>query len=191
MACNGILCLEGDWDEGLARKRTVRPVLDLLKSQSDVPFIHRNASTRAEFTSVIRQWSLAKYRDYPILYLAFHGQAGCLQVEGVDVPMGDFHEFFKQPARGRVIHFGACQTIQTDKRALRNFLKRSHFSALSGFREDVDWLEACALELIVLSELAHRQITSQGLLAAHQAIRRKAGSLANLLQFRLFRSKEV
>src|SRR5690242_20729052 len=101
MTRNGILCLEGDWEEGLARKRTVRPVLELLKSQCDIPFIHRNASTREEFKTVISQWSLARYKEYPILYLAFHGSPGCLHIEGEDIPISDMAEFFSNPAGGR------------------------------------------------------------------------------------------
>lgn len=40
MIRNGILCLEGDWDEGLKRTKSLVPVLELVKSQWNIPYVH-------------------------------------------------------------------------------------------------------------------------------------------------------
>ena len=191
MARNGILCLEGDWEEGLARRRTVRPVLELLKSQWNIPFIHRNASTREEFRSVLGKWSTARYQDFRILYLAFHGVPGHLKIEDEIVPILDLHELFRGGARGRFIHFGACETVSTKPGQLRDFLRRSGFAGLCGFREDVDWLEACALELVVLNELATHKLSARGLSASRDRINAKARSLARHLDFRFYTRGEL
>src|SRR3990172_3802855 len=114
MQRNGILCLEGDWEEGLMRRRSVVPVLQLIKSQWNVPFIYRTASTRDEFRAVIQEWLKSKYRRFPILYLGFHGLPGMLEIGDEYIPICDLAEFSGK-GRDRMIHFGACETLNAPR----------------------------------------------------------------------------
>lgn len=187
---NGILCIEGDWEEGLLRRRSLVPVLQLLKSQWNVPFIHRTASTREEFRSAIKEWLKAKYNAYPILYLGYHGHPGSLEIGREEIPICDIAEFFGK-GKGRIVHFGACETLNAPRPVLNQFLKMSQFTALCGFKSEVDWLHSCALEIIVLDELSRRRITPKNLRAFEANLKRIAGSLVRELEFKVWERNEL
>ncbi len=182
---NGILCLEGDWELGLKRERSVVPVLELVKSQWHVPFIHRTASTRDEFRLVVGEWLKAKYKNYPILYLGFHGLPGCLQIGADNVPITDLFEFAEK-GTGRIIHFGSCETLSAHKSVLDQFLKMSRFVGICGFKHEVDWLKSCALEILVLDELSKRKISARNLHVFKKNIHSLAGPLVRNLGFQIW-----
>lgn len=185
MARNGIICLEGDWEEGLERRRKVVPVIKLIKAQWDVPFIYRTATTRDEFRRTITEWLKAKYNKFPILYLGFHGKPGALEIGGELVPIKDLFEFAGK-GKGRVVHFGACETLSAPKKDLNQFLKMTRFSAIFGFKEEVDWLHSCALEILILDELSKRKISSRNMHLFRKNIMRLAGPLARELGFHVW-----
>lgn len=190
MTRNGILCLEGDWEEGLIRRRSLLPVLHLVKSQWDIPFIHRTASTRDEFRAVIREWLKAKYNGYPILYLGFHGYPGALEIGKEEVPICDLAEFAGK-GRGRVVHFGACETLSAPQSYLNRFLKMTQFVAICGFKSDVDWLHSCALEIMILDELSRRRISTKSIKVFRANLQRMAGSLSRNLGFHLWERAQL
>jgi hypothetical protein len=76
----GIYCLEvGEWFGGMKKKTSVEPILQLLHdSPLAVPYIHRDIATEVEFRYYLRKWTQSKQKEYPILYLAFHGNPGCI-----------------------------------------------------------------------------------------------------------------
>ena len=185
MARNGILCLEGDWEEGLKRRRSVFPVLELIQSQWQVPFIYRTASTRDEFRNVIQEWLKAKYRNYPILYLGFHGLPGVLQIGHENIPIVDLYEFADRGS-GRLIHFGACETLSAPKRLLNRFLKMTKFVAICGLKHEVDWLHSCALEILILDELSKRAISARNVHIFRNTIKNIAGRLPSELGFEVW-----
>ena len=55
--------------------------------------------------------------------------------------------------RGRVVHLGSCGTVDVHGRELKKFLGRTGALAVCGFREDVDWLESAAFDMLVLGRL--------------------------------------
>lgn len=185
MARNGILCLEGDWEEGLKRERSVVPVLQLIQGQWDVPFIHRTASTRDEFRNVVQEWLKAKYSNYPILYLGFHGLPGILQIGNENIPIVDLYEFADR-GTGRLIHFGACETLNAPRALLNHFLKMTRFTAICGFKHEVDWLHTCALEILILDELSKREISARNMKVFKSAIKKVAGNLTKELGFQVW-----
>jgi hypothetical protein len=185
MTRNGILCLESDWDEGLKRRRSLVPVLDLLKSQWKLPYIHRTASTREEFRRVISEWTKSKYQAFPILYLGVHGSPGAIDIGDEQIPLRDLYEFTGK-GRGRVVHFGSCETLSASKTELDGFLKRTQLTAISGFRTEVDWLHSCALEILVLDLLSARRITPRNITAFQKQLQRMAGTLVRTLGFHVW-----
>lgn len=186
MIRNGVLCLEGDWEDGLARQRSVVPVLQLIRSQSNIPYIHRTASTRDEFRRVIQEWAKVKYNRFPILYLGFHGAPGALRIGEENVPICDLAEFAGK-GKNRIIHFGACETLSAPRPVLSRFLKMTRFTAICGFRMDVDWLHSCALEVLILDELSRRKISSANTKLFIQNVQKRAGPLARELGFHIWR----
>lgn len=185
MARNGILCLEGDWEQGLKRTRSLVPVLELVQSQWGVPFIYRTASTRDEFRAVIQEWLKAKYKTYPVLYLGFHGLPGTLQIGGENIPISDLAEF-AEGGEGRLVHFGACETLSAHRIILNRFLEMTRFVAICGFKKEVDWLHSCALEILILDELSKRKISTRNMEVFHKNLKAMAGPLVKELGFEVW-----
>ena len=77
----GIFCLEGNWF-GTKDRTTIEPVLRLLEMANDlrVPYVHFDVATREELEFRLKEWGKASFRNYPILYLAFHGNPGEIQL---------------------------------------------------------------------------------------------------------------
>lgn len=190
MIRNGILCLEGDWDEGLRRRRSVVPVLDLLRASWNIPYIHRTASNRDEFRRVVQEWLKSKYRSYPILYLGVHGAPGVIDIGDESIPLRDLHEFTGKGA-GRIVHFGSCETLSASKQELTRFLSRTKLTAICGFRTEVDFLHSCALEILILDQLSSRRLTPKGMRAFKLRLHGMAGSLARNLGFHVWERRRL
>ena len=153
----GIFCLETHWS-GVKGKSTVEPVLRLLETLSgyNTPYRRYDVGTREEFDFYLKKWCGTTFSDFPILYLSFHGAPGELQVgEGRDksLSLGDLAERLEGGCRGRVLHFGSCGTVDVHGRELKKFLARIRALAVCGFRENVDWLESAAFDMLVLGGL--------------------------------------
>ena len=73
VSTKGIFCLEGEWDNDLRKKRSIRPVLDLLQHSNSprVDSIRRDVGTKAEFEYYLRKWSLQKYQNFKEQQLIF------------------------------------------------------------------------------------------------------------------------
>ncbi len=63
----------------MRRRRSVLPMLEYLERLSEIKAIHRDVSTRAELEHYLGKWAQKRYDDYPILFLATHGDKGELQ----------------------------------------------------------------------------------------------------------------
>lgn len=190
MARNGILCLEGDWEDGLIRRKSLVPVLKLLRSQWDIPFIYRIVPTRDEFKRVIDKWGTSAYSKFNILYLGFHGEPGALRFGDEQVPIRDLWELHGK-GQGRIVHFGSCETLNISPREIERFFKQTQFQALCGFGETVDWLHCCALEILILDQLSSRAITSHNVQVFRKRIKEIGGSLARELDFRVWTRSDL
>jgi len=190
MTRNGILCVEGDWDEGLRRRRSLTPVLDLLKSQWNIPYIHRTASTRDEFHRVMTEWLKSKYQSFPILYLGVHGAPGAIHIGSDKVPLRDLHEFAGK-GRGRIIHFGSCETLSAPHKELSHFLSRTRFTAICGFKTEVDWLHSSALEILILDLLSSRRISPRSVRSFQTQLDAMAGTLVKSLGFKVWERAKI
>ena len=52
-----------------------------------------------------------------------------------------------------VIHFGTCATIDVAKRRILNFIVATEVSMVVGYKNDVDWMDSAALDLLLLDWL--------------------------------------
>lgn len=149
----GIFCVEGAWDEDLRKRMSVRPLLELLEHLGVATYIHRDAATKEEMRYYLGRWALKRYANYGLLYIAAHGDEGSLDLGKDVVTLAELAEWLDGKARGRVIYFGSCSTVQVDDKELVTFAKQTGASAVVGFRQEVDWLEAAAFEVHLLERL--------------------------------------
>lgn len=146
----GIFCLEGDWWNDLKRPSSVRPLLEPLRHLKPYPpYIHRGIGTREEFEFYLHKWSQRTHSDFPILWLAFHGTPETIHVGDQrgrkgSVTLDDIAETIAGRCTRRIIHFGGCETLQCNGHRLNRFLKRPGAIAVSGYENDIDWIQSAA-----------------------------------------------
>lgn len=151
----GLFCLEGEWEEDLADRTSIEPLLRLLEGIgecSDV--IHRDVATRHEFVYYLNKWLAAEYAKYSVAYLSLHGSPGCLSL-GVDqhITLDELAEAMDCRGEGRILYFGSCGTMAVDEHELRSFCRRTRIKGVVGYTKDLDWTESAAFDLIMLPEL--------------------------------------
>lgn len=186
----GIYCLEiGEWYDSLKHRTSVEPALQLLNgSPSKVPYIHRDIATEPELRYYLRKWWQSKHRNYPILYLAFHGEAGRILLKkenGLDsfMEIESLFELLEGRCHRRVIHFGSCSVLKLHGQKINSFLKQTGALAISGFTSNVDWIDSTVFDAIYLSELQENAFTRPGMKAVQNRLKRKAKQLWDDLGF--------
>lgn len=186
-----IFCLEGDWTGDLKKPSTVRPIFDLVTQiEPKLRYIHRGIGTSQEFDHYLKVWRQRKYADFPLLYLAFHGNAQSLSIGDqrrhdrcytLDKVAG----LLASGCKGRIVHFGACSTLKCDLRHLKRFLARTGALAVSGYTKDIGWMESAAFEVFLLSALQKNARTITGAKAIYARIDGLAKRQAKDLGFRM------
>lgn len=188
----GIFCLEGDWWGHVTRKASVEPVLEVLHQWDPyyVPFVHRDVATRSEFEYYIKKWVQRASIKFPILHLAFHGGPGEVsfgdaRVSSNVVSLEELAYLLENKCHKRIIHFGSCDTLDVHGHAINRFLRTTRALAVCGYRGSVDWLQACAFELIVFSGLQHNKLTISGARAMKRRIKASTPELCRKLDFHM------
>jgi hypothetical protein len=181
-----VFCIEGNWEEKLTHRATVKPVLELLEINAGVKFIYRDCSTKAEMLYLIEKWQQKAYSDYKILYLAFHGRPGELVIDKhTSVSLAELGDLINLRPHQRLVYFGACSVLKGDERVIKTFLKKSGTRAACGYETDVDWMKSTALDLIAINELQRFSMTHRGLEAVERAILDNTRALSGRLGFRM------
>ncbi len=181
-SANGVFCIEADWF-GLAHPMSMKPVLDLLAgSDARIPFVLRDAATRAEIEFYLRRWLQARYRRYDILWMAIHTRPGELlpgdmrkpeERLGIDALEG----LLQGKCRGRILHFSGCRYFKMPPSRVARFLRTTRALCVSGFTREVPWLEATIFEAYWLTLLSYEARTRKGVREAARLMRREQGPL--------------
>jgi hypothetical protein len=165
----GIFCLEGLWQQDLTKKSTIQPILELLYLNESIEYIYRGCATAEETEFYLQKWTQEKYAYFPILFLAFHGQEGIIDMGKTKYPVNRLSEVLAGKCKNAIIFFASCMTLRIDKRILKKILVKTEALAICGYRSDVDWMKSAAFELLVLYEMQRNSLTVQGV----DAIRRR------------------
>ena len=153
MPSKGIFCLEGEWEDRLTDKLSVRPGLDMLMTMRGDRLIHRNAATAHEFEHYFSKWSSHRYNAFPLAYMAFHGRRGKVALGGDDLSLADIAAMVERPLTDRVLYFGSCETLGATDAQLSDFLATTGARAVVGYARQVDWSEAAAFDFTLLPAL--------------------------------------
>lgn len=153
MSQNGIFCLEGMWDNDLKNKMSIIPLLNMLEINAGIKYIHHDVATVEELEFYLRKWKQARYRNYPVLYLAFHGDDSSLLINGKEYPLLTLSEKLRDHCRESILLMASCSTLRTDTFTVKQFLKNTGALAICGYNGRVSWMIAAAFELLVLSAI--------------------------------------
>ncbi|SBV98307.1 DUF6642 family protein [uncultured Dysgonomonas sp.] len=76
-----IYCLEGNWNKNPKSHQSVKPMLELLRTFANIKYVYYKCDTKEEFYKRLQQFTKGTYKNYPVLYLAFHGKPNRIEVE--------------------------------------------------------------------------------------------------------------
>jgi hypothetical protein len=182
----GVFCLEGFWYGDHRDKTTIYPVLDLAHRHYQMPFVHHRCGTREEFIYSIRRWKTKSFhKKYPLLYLAFHGEAGKIKIGKDEITLEELAEMLEDKCEGVVIYFGSCETLHVNLRKLKNFLDKTKTLAILGYRQEVDWLISASFDILVLNYLQQHPYDTQGIAKIREELLKNCRSQVKQLDFRL------
>lgn len=155
----GVFAFEGDWESDLSEGASVATLLQTLQEWTDVQCIRRDIGTEGELQHYIDRW-LDDYDDYRVGYFGFHGSAGNLWLDDERrLRLDDLEAMIDGRAGGCIIHFCSCAVMRAGEERLRRFRKRTGARAVTGYRRDVDNIEAFAFEFLLLQAFSrYRQI---------------------------------
>ena len=179
----GIYCLEGFWF-GAKDRTSVFPVLDLLDRHEKIRNMYHRCATREELCFMLQRWGTKSIqKDYPILYLAAHGQESRLDFGGkAKITLDELAELLEGKCERTVVYFGSCSTLGIDKRHIKRFLEKTHALAAIGYCKPVGWLPAASLELLVLSYLKELNFDTQGMKSVEGEMKERFGKLTGNLE---------
>ena len=103
-----IYCLEGNWRTNPRCRQSVRPMLDILRDAAGIKYIYRKCNTREEFFEYLRQYTFVRYRNYTILYIAFHGRPNKIQIGRDLVTLREIADVLEGHLAHRIVYFGSC-----------------------------------------------------------------------------------
>ena len=150
----GIFAFEGDWTpDNLTEDWSIRPNLETLRDMYRIGFIHRRIGTSNELRYYVEKWltkGKENYRGYKVGYFAFHGEPGLIYPGEGGVRLYQLERWINGKAKGRVIAFHSCSTLNVKDERIKVFLNRTKASAVVGYAKDIDSLEAIAFDLLVL-----------------------------------------
>jgi hypothetical protein len=186
----GIFCLEGLWNDDLRRQSTVKPILELLSLNSDIPFLHYDCATEEEFKFYIQKWKDPEYYRYPILYLAFHGEENGIIIRDRIFTLDEISKELRGNCKNRVFLLASCSSVKTDKRNLKRFLRETTALAICGYRKVVPWITSTAFELMLLDAMQQNALDGRGIDAVQKHINQIAYMFKEL-DFLMLTNKEV
>ena len=162
----GICCLEAA-GAGKRGKSSVEPVLHLLETAPNlrVPYQRMEVATSEELEFRLKEWSGPGFADYPILYLAFDGRPGQIELGsgGSEFGLREMETALKGACTGRIVHFGSSATLELHGNSLNRFLHRTGTVALMSYGSNADWLSSSAFDVLLLGRLQETPFTSRGM----------------------------
>jgi hypothetical protein len=82
--------------------------------------------------------------------ISFHGHPGEIIVDGHTLKIETLASYMGTGFTDWTIHFGTCETINTDKDRVYDFIEATGVSMVLGYRIDVYWAEAAAMDFLLL-----------------------------------------
>ena len=152
-----IFCIEGYWKHDRRKKMSIEKALDFLQENSTLRInkTFLRCSTIEEFKAHLTEFNLMRNDKAGILYLAFHGSPNALHVgKRIKLKLLD-EEGLQQlatiidgSARGKIIHFGSCSTLNMPPAKIAEFIDRTGAAAVSGYNKDINFIETTFLDLL-------------------------------------------
>ncbi len=123
-------------------------MLELLRTFSGVKYIYHKCNTKEEFFYRLQQFTKGTYKNYTVLYLAFHGRTNRIIVENQFITLKDIAMALEEKLANKIVHFGSCSTLRTSEKNIRHFVTTTNCQFISGYCKNVNYIDASAFELL-------------------------------------------
>mgnify|MGYP003606422689 CR=1 FL=1 len=181
-----IFCLEGDWNENLKHKSSILPALELLQLNSGIESVYKTCATKVEFYARIEQLlgNKTKYGKYQIIYLAFHGFKGGIQIsDEEEITLEELANEFEGRLEHKIIHFGSCSTLKTHENSIYNFLEKTNAIAISGYQKDIEFISSTVFDVLYF-EICQQYLSINAL---NEKMFNLYGELCEQLKFKIYK----
>ena len=175
-----VFCLEGDWEKDLRDKSSVSAALDFLHANCGIDYIHKHCGTKENLKYYLSLWKQKRYQNYTIAYLAFHGHPEKIQVGKECLNLEELAQTLNGSCVNKIIHFGSCNTLDTDERNITKFLKTTHALCVCGFKSDIDFLESSVFDMLLIRKFQEYKDVR----AVDRDLKKNYRRLINRLNFR-------
>jgi hypothetical protein len=176
----GIFCIEGLWENDLRTKATVRPLLEALRLNVGIKYIHRECATIEELEFYLKKWPHQSYNAYPVLYLALHGNKERIYPSSEPFSLQDISEVLEGKCANRVIMISSCKVLATNRKILKDFLSTTNSLAICGYRNYVWWMRSAAFELLLFEIMQENEFSLRGIDAMSRKIKELSRSFKDL-----------
>ena len=180
-----IFCLEGDWNENLKHKSSILPALELLQINANINSVYKTCATKEEFYVRIDQLlrNKTKYGTYQIIYLAFHGFRGGIQISPDEtITLEELAVEFEGKLGSKIIHFGTCSTLKAHEDSIYSFLDKTNALAISGYQRNVEFISSTVVDVLYF-EMCQRYKTIAGI---ERNMKKHYRQLCEDLEFKIF-----
>jgi len=145
-----VFCLEGDWQKDMRDNSSVRAALIFLQQNLNLKYIYKQCGTRENLEYYLSMWKQKKYSAYSICYFAFHGKPESIEVGKELVTLAELGDMLQDSCQDKIIHFGSCQTLNTDRKNIEKFLEHTGALCVCGFESEINFIESSAFDLMLI-----------------------------------------
>lgn len=178
-----IWAMESKWSSSVRDVRSVTPALEALEAVGAARYAHVAINSPQDFIAQLKRLGQKQHDRFTIGYIAMHGSPGKVYAGRKSIDLLSVGEELPPAAlKKKVLHFGSCSVL-TDEDQQQELLKALGVKAITGFTENVDWMESLAFELLLFNALSYYQRSTY----AEKYIRKHHGEFAERLGFVMVR----
>lgn len=155
-----IFCLETEWNlsktKKMRDKASMLPLLSFLEQSEGIEYIFRNVASRMDLKYYLSQLKYKTYKDFQIVYLAFHGSSKAIYIPSDPnnpLSFSEFADISEGILQNKIVHFGSCRTLNTSEKTIQEFKDITGAKIVSGYTKSIDFVRSSILDIAYFSEL--------------------------------------
>lgn len=155
-----IFCLETEWNltktKKMRDKTSIQPLLTFLEQADGIEYVFRNVASRIDLNYYLTQLKYKTYKDFQIVYFAFHGNSKTIDIPSEPnnpISFLELAEISNGLLQNKIVHFGSCRTLNTSDQKIREFKEMTGAKIVSGYTKNIDFVRSSILDIAYFSEL--------------------------------------
>jgi len=183
-----IFSIESDWEGSAKKQSSILPMLQCINGvYPSVKYIFRTANTKDELRYCLRKFNQVSRtdNDYCALFFSGHGSTGKVFFGEEPLTLLELAEAANEVGEklfnGHLVHFDSCSVVKDSEQIVKEFIKLTGAKLVSGFCNDVDFIESYALEMIYIDYLNHSKTPYKAykeVIKIHSELSKRTGFIA-------------